>query len=52
MKAQHRFILNAILDGWSVTRTAPNTFKFIKKHYNIKEYFDSMYIETFIDLYK
>jgi hypothetical protein len=51
MNWKDRLIQNAIRDGWKVKQTN-NTYTFTKRHDNIKEYFDPLYICTFIKKYK
>ena len=50
MKLKHTIIIKAIEDGWSVVKIN-NTYTFTKKHYDIKEYFDSNYLLHFIKKY-
>jgi hypothetical protein len=50
MKIKHTIIIKAIEDGWSVVKIN-NTYTFTKKHYNIKEYFESNYLMNFIKKY-
>ena len=50
MNLKDKFIIKAIEDGWSVIKIN-NTYTFSKKHYNIKEYFDTNYLAVFIKKY-
>jgi len=47
---KQKFILQAIEDGWSVTKRK-NAYIFKKRHYNIKEYFDSSFLHSFLKKY-
>jgi transposase len=50
MSARAKIIMNAIEDGWSVTKIN-NTYTFSKKHYNLKEYLDPYFLGRFLQIY-
>ncbi len=50
MSVRTRIIMNAIEDGWSVTKIN-NTYTFSKRHHNLKEYFDPLFLGQFLRNY-
>jgi hypothetical protein len=50
MNIKRKIIMNAIEDGWCVTKHE-NTYKFTKLHHNLKEYFDPLFLCYFIKKY-
>ena len=50
MSIRSRIIMNAIEDGWSVSKHN-NTYKFRKLHHNLKEFLDPLYLSYFIQKY-
>ena len=44
---KQKFILQAIEDGWAVSKRK-NMYIFKKRHYNIKEYFESSFLHSFL----
>lgn len=51
MKLKERIIINAIEDGWTVTKKK-DAYVFKKKSVDIKEYYNPLYLNNFIKKYR